>query len=462
MAANFERFEKVTENTIQQLKQGAKNQNTLKSTRFWLSVWQQWAIHNGIHKEIETFPPQELNGILERFYAEVKAKNGSDYEPESLKVMLAAIDRHLNDNGYKYSVIQDREFHSSKMVLEGKAKLLRENGRGKRPNKARQLTTNEEEELWKQGKLGKENPEVLVNTVWWLLTQHFGLRGRQEHHNMKMEDFRITKADNGLEYVEFAEGPTKTRQGGLNQKSREFQPRMFAVGGSRCPVDTFKEYVQRRPVRLRDNGPFYLAIKHNKTANDNIWYKAQPMGENKINSMMKNIIAGTNLETSDKRFTNHSARKTLVSKLKSVNVERAGIVKVTGHRNLQSLDDYDEANEQEQCELSLAISKRNNSSNELVPMQINRQSFQPTGNSSLSLLPAPQRQPLQEMPLQLSSLPSVSGVAINPMMMGSQAQNLMNTFNNCQVAFNFNNKSSPDSVSRPPKRRFHILDSDSE
>lgn len=153
-----------------------------------------------------------------------------------------------------------------------------------------------------------------------------------------------------------------------------------------------------------------------------------------------------------------------MSKLKSVKVERAGIVKVTGHRNLQSLDDYDEANEQDQCELSLAISKRNNSSNELVPLQSNRQSFHPTGSSSLCLLPAPQRQPLQEMPLQRSSLPSVSGVAINPMMMGSQVQNLINTFNNCQVAFNVNNKSSPDhdSVSRPPKRRFHILDSDSE
>ena len=45
--------------------------------------------------------------------------------------------------------------------------------------------------------------------------------------------------------------------------------------------------------------------------------------------------------------------------LKKVNVERSDIVKVTGHRSVQSLDDYDEAIEEEQRRLSSAISKQN-------------------------------------------------------------------------------------------------------
>ena len=84
------------------------------------------------------------------------------------------------------------------------------------------------------------------------------------------------------------------------------------------------------------------------------------MGENKINDMMKNIVADTILEGSDKKFTNYSANKTVVSKLKKANVEWSGIVKVTGHKNIQSLDDYDEANEDEQRQLLHAISGRNN------------------------------------------------------------------------------------------------------
>jgi len=75
-----------------------------------------------------------------------------------------------------------------------------------------------EEILWKSGQLGRGNPRVLINTMWWLLTQHFGLSGRQQHHNMKVEDFSLQREDDGIEYLTFAEGPTKTRQGGLSVK----------------------------------------------------------------------------------------------------------------------------------------------------------------------------------------------------------------------------------------------------
>ena len=57
-------------------------------------------------------------------------------------------------------------------------------------------------------KLGKGSPQVLVQIVWWLLTQYFGLRGRQEHHSMKVEDFSFGLDENNMEYVEFIENPT--------------------------------------------------------------------------------------------------------------------------------------------------------------------------------------------------------------------------------------------------------------
>ena len=105
--------------------------------------------------EIEKHEPAELNRLLEKFYAEVKNKNGQDYEPDSLRVMIAALDRHLKDKQYPLSIVKDREFHSSKKVLEGKAKLLRQAG-----NKARNLTKEEEEVLWKESKFGSITPEA--------------------------------------------------------------------------------------------------------------------------------------------------------------------------------------------------------------------------------------------------------------------------------------------------------------
>jgi len=47
------------------------------------------------------------------------------------------------------------------------------------------------------------------------------------------------------------------------------------------------------------------------------------MRENKINGMMKSVIDGTSLEDSSKTVSHHSARKTVVKKLKTAGLERS-------------------------------------------------------------------------------------------------------------------------------------------
>ena len=279
--------------------------------------------------------------------------------------------------------------------------------------------------------------------MWWLLTQFFGLRDRQEHHAMKMEDFSPCKNDEGMEFMQFTEGPTKTRQGGLQSKKRDFQKRMFSVGGERCPVALFKQFVERRPLNMRWSGPFYLSIKRNRRLKDNIWFKTQPMGENTIGNMMKITLAGTSLEESHKKFTNHSVRKTTVSKLKKANVERSDILK---HRPpKRTLDDYDEADEEEQRRLSSAISKRNyeNPSAKKKRMAV---SDITTTVGPLALVntnvPVPHTLAGPSMTASKENQlpPSLPGFqaqnfSVNPTMMMSQEQTMMNTFNNCQVSF---------------------------
>ena len=99
------------------------------------------------------------------------------------------------------------------------------------------------------------------------------------------------------------------------KKSRDFSPKMFATGGERCPVSLFKEYLTCQPNHLRTRCSFYLSI--NCKPKDEVWYKAQPMGNNRINEMMKRIVAGTSLESSSKKLTNHNAWNTLVNKLRN-------------------------------------------------------------------------------------------------------------------------------------------------
>ena len=99
-------------------------------------------------------------------YAEVRTKDGLEYEPESLKSMLAALDRHLKEHDYKYSTARDGELYQSKLVLEGKVKHLRQRGNWKRPNAASALRSEEENEiLWTANIPGDSNPGVLSQTM---------------------------------------------------------------------------------------------------------------------------------------------------------------------------------------------------------------------------------------------------------------------------------------------------------
>ena len=215
----MERFAEASESEINKFKEKSKNDNMKKATNNWISTYRNWAKYRGVSLNIEKVPVFELNKTLEIFFAEIKKKDGSDYEPTSLASMQAALDRHLKENGYLVSIISDRQFKGSRDVLEGKARLLHESGMGKKPNKAESITKPEEEILWECGQLGIESPRSLINTLWFLFTQHFGLRGRQEHHSMCIQDFAFKLDDEGNEYVTYAEGITKTRQSGLRQKT---------------------------------------------------------------------------------------------------------------------------------------------------------------------------------------------------------------------------------------------------
>ena len=130
------RFAFSNKEILQELKEKAANRNTKKSTQTWFNVWHSWAEQRSINPKLEEYSAEDLDKVLQRFYAEVRNKHGEQYEPESLKVMMASLDRYLREHSYPHSIIKDRQFQQSKQVLEGKAKLLREDGKGKRPNAA--------------------------------------------------------------------------------------------------------------------------------------------------------------------------------------------------------------------------------------------------------------------------------------------------------------------------------------
>ena len=60
MAGVLSRFSLATTTTMQELKNSAKNENTVKSTAFWLLVC-PWCLEMRIAEEIKNYEPAELN-----------------------------------------------------------------------------------------------------------------------------------------------------------------------------------------------------------------------------------------------------------------------------------------------------------------------------------------------------------------------------------------------------------------
>ena len=99
------RFPMTSTKTVQETLKEAENKNTKRSTTTWTRVWSSWAKARNINVNMETISPAALDEILQKYYLEVRKQDGSEYEPDSLKVMQAAMERYLSDNKYPCSLI---------------------------------------------------------------------------------------------------------------------------------------------------------------------------------------------------------------------------------------------------------------------------------------------------------------------------------------------------------------------
>ena len=186
----------------------------------WVNVFQSWAKERGFPHKVSAYEPENLDKTLCIFYTEIRKRDGNQYESDCLHVIRSSLDRYLCLKNYPKSISNDDVFKKSNTVLEGKARELRDKGMSHRPNKALAITKREEEILWESGQLGSETPQTIINTLWFYITKHFGLCGRQEHVTMMIEDFTTSSDDDGNKYFTFLEKRTKTRNDGQNQDKR--------------------------------------------------------------------------------------------------------------------------------------------------------------------------------------------------------------------------------------------------
>ena len=329
-----------------------KNKNTLSKTRRDVSLLTEFLNSKNESRTIEEIPQKELNEYISEFIIAVRRKDGEDFEPSSLRGLICSFNRHLKACNYACSVIEDSQFEQVRQALEVRSKELKKDGKGNKPKAAEAITDEEVNILYDKKLLGILNAEALLNTMWFMNTKHFGLRGCDEH-------VQLLTDVNGAEYLEFSERQTKTRTGGEPWNVRAVKLKAYSFANSspdRDPVFVYKVYSEKRPSSMTDSdSPFYLGINHTKNPTEKPWFKASAMGVNKLNSIMRTMADKAGFDEK-RRLTNHNARKTMIQKLNDNNIPPTHIMKLSGHRNVQSVNNYSTVSNEQQKNMSLILS----------------------------------------------------------------------------------------------------------
>ena len=103
--------------------------------------------------------------------------------------------------------------------------------------------------------------------------------------------------------------------------------------------------------------PFYLAVRHNRCSNEEVWYMKAPLGKNEVGKFLSTAAKNAGLHREGEKVTNHSVRKTCTSRLLDAYVPENFVAQLSGHKSTESLQSYKSACAKRQKRKSLTLSR---------------------------------------------------------------------------------------------------------
>ena len=111
-----------------------ENENTKRKTEQHLSLLNKFLSSKNEKRSIEDIPSAKLNLYLSEFIMKVRTKQNKDYEPNSLRRMIASFERHLIKKNNGLSIMKDLRFEQTRKALVSTQKDLKRRGKGIKAN----------------------------------------------------------------------------------------------------------------------------------------------------------------------------------------------------------------------------------------------------------------------------------------------------------------------------------------
>ena len=295
--------------------------------------------------EIDTISKERLVFAMCRFISEVKKVDGSEFPGKTLYDIVVCVQFHLDTLGLSWKLLNNDIMKDIHFTLDNLMKQRASEGVGNDVKKAQILSDFDEEWLWNIAILEVHNPEVLLNTVLFVISKGCALRAGVEHRVLRsppfQSQFEFLHDSSGSIFIRYSEDlGLKTNKGGL--KHRKVDPKVVDIfpipNASRCPMCLIITYLSMLP-KERKCKAFYLQ-PHKKYSPGN-WFLDKPAGANKLRDTIKEMCKTAGLPGF---YTNHSLRATCATTLYQADIDEQIIQEITGHRSL-AVRSYKRTNE---------------------------------------------------------------------------------------------------------------------
>ncbi|KAL9982445.1 hypothetical protein ACROYT_G004488 [Oculina patagonica] len=158
------RFVESSDGEIKELVANAVPENTKKSTKYAVNVFE-----------------------------EARNVEGKPYSRNTMKAIRSGLDRFLSGSPQRkpFSIIRDKAFKPANEALDASLKDLARQGLISSTKHKRPISSEDLEALYAANQLGLDSPESLVNTAWFYTALYFGKRGRENQRAMKPGDLQL-------------------------------------------------------------------------------------------------------------------------------------------------------------------------------------------------------------------------------------------------------------------------------
>ena len=93
-------------------------------------------------------------------------------------------ERYLQERGYQYN-LNERCFSKTKEAFKAKLIESKKMGLGRKAKAAKPITAHDETKLLRSEMLSDKSPWALQFSLFYFFTKGFGMRGRDEHRQLK-------------------------------------------------------------------------------------------------------------------------------------------------------------------------------------------------------------------------------------------------------------------------------------